>query len=110
MLVHDFQVIPSSSLPCGHDKNSFCIFFFKNHSCSLSNVFETLNVNVLYYTNLKQIMTKACLSYSGFSRSEKKIKIQKTMKAHISVMDGWIALKYETGSAPPLGSFHSKNG
>ena len=62
--------------------------------------------------------TKARTSNYNFSEvcETKKIKkknmkkISRTVKAHISVVDGRIHLKFGMGGALSQGSFHSKNG
>ena len=52
--------------------------------------------------------TRVTVSISKKRRKHKETR--QTLKAHISVMAWKIWLKFETGSAPPRGSFHSKNG
>ena len=64
-------------------------------------------------------LKKAHASYYNFSKvckaKKKKItkntkKIRRTLKAHISVIDGQIDLKVGMGDTLPQGSFHRKIG
>ena len=72
-------------------------------------MYKTLTVHVLHYAittfkfevNQPKHAKVIAIFLSGAKEDEENTKIlRQILKAHISVMDGWIRLKFETGVVP----------